>query len=101
MGFTFIGHIRKLVWVAQAIIHVVGFLCPHPGIYYKGTEQKFMETFLKVWSILLLVIGGLEIIPLLIGGNNLELGQAVTIGVPMLVEAICVLVFVSRKNKED
>jgi hypothetical protein len=59
-----------------------------------------MKTFLKIRPILLLVIGGLEIIPLLTGGNANEIGQSMLVGMPMLVEAACVLIYLGQNKKE-
>lgn len=58
-----------------------------------------MKTFLKIWSILLLVIGSFESLSLLTGGNASEIGQAVVVGIPIIIEAICVLVYLDRKKK--
>jgi len=58
-----------------------------------------MKTFLKVWSILLLVIGGFESLSLLTGGNASEIGQAVVVGIPIIIEAICVLIYLGREKK--
>jgi len=60
-----------------------------------------MKIFLKVWSILLLVVGCFETLPLLAGGNDVQVGTSVAVGIPIIIESICVLIFLDRKNKEN
>ncbi|MES2023112.1 MAG: hypothetical protein V4439_00315 [Patescibacteria group bacterium] len=58
-----------------------------------------MKRFLQVWSILILIIGVLESLPLLTESNGKEMGQALLVGLPMIIEGAYVLVYLGRKNK--